>query len=239
MTKKKDIFSLFSNAIDSFKNILSNAISFAKEKAKSIIDKSLDFFENLDVTKPYVQKIRKKPIEIVPASDEKPKQSDLEAEDLLKSKRILFDVQEGIISLVEDRVGQYLIVYIRVPEGKIPVFFSPSFVNAKEWIAKNGITNANPKLLKRLKAVKLTIDYTKISYKTQKGKKGYTVEKEPITESDDYEFSYPAYRMRYEEIAVMLYSYAKEEFIGREYTALGSGPGGRPFDIRDLRLFVE
>ncbi len=243
MDKKKDIFSMVSDAFDKFKNIISNVGQKAKEIVKAAVDKGLDFFEGFDITKPYVQKIRKKAVksdDFLDYPDQKiTKQSDSEAENLLKSKKILFDIDEGIVSLVEDRVGQYLIIYIRIPEGKIPVFFSSSFVNAKEWIARNGIQKANHLLLKRISRVNITVDYIKVAYVTKKGKKGYSEEKERVINKDIYEFSRSVHNMRYTDIASMLYSYVKEEFMGKEFTAEGSGPGGRPYNIQDFRLFVE
>ena len=231
--KKKDIFSFFSDAFDSFKNILldvgqkakdvsSKAISFAKEKAKSIIDRGLDFFKRINLP-------------------------DIDDYTILKSKKILFDVREGIISLVEGRVGQHLIIYIRLPDASIPVFFSPTFVNIKEWVARKGVKNVNPLFLKRLSYVKLMVEYTKKTYIEEKESDDNSYKKqkkakeiiERFVKKDVYIFPRPIHNLTYRDIALTIYSYVKDEIDQGAYRSIEYGGVHSSGEIIDMRIFVE
>ena len=247
--KKKDFFSIISDAINSFKNILSDAgqkakdisskaISFAKEKTKAVIDKSLDFFESFDIFRPYVQKIRsKKEIDY----------SDIDDYVLLKSKKILFDIDEGIISLVEGRQGQHLIVYVRLPDASVPVIFSPSFVNVKEWVVRRGIKNVNPLLLKRLSYVKLTVEYTKKTYigekqsdeKSDKKQKRVKERVEHFFREDLYKFPRPVHNLAYKDIALMILSYVEDRIKQGAYRSAEYGGVHSSDEIIRMKIFVE
>jgi hypothetical protein len=238
--KKKGIFSFISNIIKNVNNVFtgfsnkakeisSNAFNFFKEKAKNILEK--------------LQK-NKKAIEKTKIDEDK--LSDSEAEALLKSKKILFEIKDGIISLAEGREGQYLIFYIQFPDAKVPVFFSPSFVNAKEWVARNGVAKANKLLLKRLTHAYVTLDYVKKVYvvveeyskKTKKLKRKVKQRMVREIKSDRYDFSNPVYNMDYKDIAYMVYSYMKSKLDSNMYTSKGSGFNSDSVII-DMRLYIE